>query len=131
MGFMKGRTNRATYWLSLGVIGVLLAITVLVFHTEVRVGEILLIWICVPRLHDIGRSGWIAGGGLLAEIALAIGAVVLFHDPDTAAAALGVVTLVIAALLIWLGCIPGNRSANKFGEPPASGIGIRPKSSSL
>ena len=131
MGFLKGRTNRATYWLSLGVIGVLIAVTVLVFHTQVKISEILLIWVCVPRLHDIGRSGWIAGGVFLAEITAAIGSIFLFHDPDTAAAALGVVTLVIAALLIWLGCIPGNRSANKFGDPPASGIGFRPKSSSL
>ncbi|KQY28765.1 hypothetical protein ASD38_14040 [Caulobacter sp. Root487D2Y] len=131
MGFLKGRTNRATYWLSLGVIGVLIAITVLVFHTQVKISEILLIWVCVPRLHDIGRSGWIAGGVFLTEIVVAVGVVFLIPDPDMSAAGLGVVVLVIAALLIWLGCIPGHRTTNAFGDPPGRGIGIRPKSSSL
>ena len=131
MGFLKGRTNRATYWLSLGVIAVLVAIAALVFHAPVKISEVVLIWVCVPRLHDIGRSGWIAAGVFLAEIVVAIGSVFLFSDPDMAAAMLGVMVLAIAGLLIWLGCIPGDRIVNDFGDPPARGIGFRPKSRSF
>jgi uncharacterized membrane protein YhaH (DUF805 family) len=127
MGFLKGRTNRTTYWFSLGVVAVLVMIVTLVFHKPVKISEAVLILVCVPRLHDIGRSGWIAAWVFLAEIVVAVGGVFLIPDPEIAAAALGVMVLVIAGLLIWLGCIPSEGGANRFGDPPKSGIDVRPR----
>lgn len=124
MGFLKGRTNRATYWLSLGVIAVLIAIVALVFHTQVKVSEILLVWVCVPRLHDIGRSGWIAVGVFLAEIVVIVGAAFTLKEVESVEILGGVVVLVIAGLLIWLGCIPGDRVSNVYGGQPRPGIGF-------
>jgi uncharacterized membrane protein YhaH (DUF805 family) len=126
MGFLQGRTNRATYWFSLGIVAVLLAIIALVFRGPAKVSEFVLIMVCVPRLHDIGRSGWIAAAVVLAEIGVAIGGVFVF-PVESFFAAMGVVVLLIAGLLIWLGTIPGEPLANRFGEQPAPGIGFRPK----
>ena len=128
MGFLKGRTNRATYWLSLGVIAVLIAISALVFHAQVKISEILLVWMCVPRLHDIGRSGWIAAGVFLAEIVVIVGAAFMLEDSGSVEAVGGVVVLVLAGLLIWLGVIPGEPIVNDYGAQPAPGVGFRPKS---
>ncbi|MBO9560357.1 MAG: DUF805 domain-containing protein [Caulobacter sp.] len=124
MGFLRGRTNRATYWLSLGVVATLIAITALVFHQPVKVSEILLIIVCVPRLHDIGRSGWIAGGVFIAEIVAIILAALLLHDEDGIYAVGGVAALIIGGLLIWLGCIPSDKVSNAYGGPPKPGIGF-------
>ncbi len=124
MGFLRGRTNRATYWLSLGVVAALIAITVLVFHAQAKVSEILLIMVCVPRLHDIGRSGWIAGGVLIAEVAAIVLAALLLHDEDGIYVVGGVAALIIGGLLIWLGCIPGEKVSNAYGGPPGARIGF-------
>jgi uncharacterized membrane protein YhaH (DUF805 family) len=35
---------------------------------------------------------------------------------------MGVFVVVVAGLMIWLGCVPGQPFANRFGEPPASGF---------
>lgn len=126
MGFLQGRANRATYWFSLGIVAVLLAIIALVFRGPAKVSEVVLIMVCVPRLHDIGRSGWIAGGVVLAEIAVAIGGIFIFLG-DTYFVAMGVMVLVIAGLLIWLGTLPGDPLTNRFGDQPAPGIGFKPK----
>lgn len=124
MAFLRGRTNRATYWLTLGVVAALIAIGALVFHTQVKISEIVLIAVCVPRLHDIGRSGWIAGWVFLIEIVVITLAALLLHDEDGILAVSGVMALVIAGLLIWLGCIPSDRVSNAYGGQPGPGVGF-------
>jgi uncharacterized membrane protein YhaH (DUF805 family) len=80
--------------------------------------------VCVPRLHDIGRSGWIAGGVFVAEIVAIILAAVLLDDEDGVMVVGGVVVLIIVGLLIWLGCIPSDRVSNAYGGQPKPGIGF-------
>ena len=125
MGFLSGRTNRPTYWLSLGVVVAIIGIGALVFHAQAKVSEIILIMVCVPRLHDIGRSGWVAVGVVLAEIVVLLGAVMLNVDDETFELLAGLTVLVIAGLLIWLGCIPSDKVSNRFGYEPTPGIGFR------
>jgi len=124
MGFLSGRANRATYWFSLGVVALLVVTGALLFHAPVKVSEIVLVFVCVPRLHDIGRSGWIAGGVFLVEIAVITAAALLLQDEDGILAVAGVMALVIAGLLIWLGCIPSDRVSNAYGGQPGPGIGF-------
>lgn len=130
MSFMKGRMNRATYWLTIGLIAILYLAFNLMGGKHVAVSEGVLIVICVPRLHDIGKSGWWAGAFFLLEIAVAVAAFSAL-SLDAAKAVLGLFVLVLVGFLVWLGSIPGQPEPNHFGEPPAPGIQFkaRPKSS--
>lgn len=125
MGFLSGRTNRPTYWFSLGVVAAIIAIGALVFQVQAKVSEMILVMVCVPRLHDIGRSGWIAVGVVLAEIVVLLGAVMLNVGDETFQILAGVTLLIIVGLLTWLGCIPSDKISNRFGYEPAPGIGFR------
>ena len=124
MKFLQGRTNRAVYWLSLGVLAALLAAIAYFDPGHATISEGVLTILCIPRLHDIGRSGWL----LLVPFALELGAVffsIAFLSFHTAMTVFGLVTLVCLALLVLLGCIPGDAQANRFGEPPAPGLSFR------
>src|ERR1700741_4457841 len=72
----RGRINRATYWLCLTAIAAIFAAILAFTDRRVPYGELVLIVLCVPRLHDIGRSGWWVGGVFIAEIAFTVGALV-------------------------------------------------------
>ena len=124
MSFMRGRINRAVYWLIVCVAIAMYVVIDLVARKPTGVSEVVLVFLCVPRLHDIGRSGWLVLWPILFEVGGAIAAFTLL-PLATATAAMGVVVLVIATLLIWLGCIPGQPTANKFGDPPTPGLGRR------
>jgi uncharacterized membrane protein YhaH (DUF805 family) len=117
-----GRVNRACYWLGLAMtISTLVAINML-SSEPVRISEAILAIFCVPRLHDIGRSGW----WLLAPLALEVGggiASAVYLPPETMEAA---PALVIVGFLIWLGAVPGEVKANRFGDPPPPGLQFRP-----
>jgi uncharacterized membrane protein YhaH (DUF805 family) len=122
MGF-SGRINRAVYWLFL--VMTIAALVVVNMLTSQHITEALIYLICIPRLHDIGRSGW----WLLAPLALEFGgaiAIVLYLPPDIADVAIGLIVLVIVGLLIWLGAVPGETEANRFGDPPAPGLQFKP-----
>lgn len=121
MDFLKGRTNRATYWLTVGICISLYAAIFLITGDHVSVSEIVLLIICIPRLHDIGKSGWWSGGLILVELAL-LALTITFLPLEQAQQAMGVFVLIVAGLMIWLGCVPGQPFANKFGEPPAPGF---------
>ena len=121
MDFLKGRMNRAVYWLCVGTVAVLLLLWTLLAPGTARVHEIVLVILCVPRLHDIGWSGW----WVLAPLSLEIGAAVLAFTTlplETAQPVMGVVVLVIFGLVAWLGTIPGQPHTNRFGEPPRPGL---------
>ncbi|MCX7359333.1 MAG: DUF805 domain-containing protein [Alphaproteobacteria bacterium] len=122
---LQGRINRAMYWLCVGVIVVLYVASNLLLERSVPVSEVILVILCVPRLHDIGLSGWLVVAPLALEICAVIAAFSLLPQ-EQALAAGGLVTLIIAALVIWLGIIPGNAAANRFGEPPQPGLTFKP-----
>ena len=55
----SGRTNRATYWTGIAVILVLMSVIGVATGKPPHIGEVVLIFLGVPRLHDIGKSGWL------------------------------------------------------------------------
>ena len=121
MGILRGRTNRATYLCGLAIVAAMVALVVLFAPDGKMPLEVVLVFLCVPRLHDIGRSGWYVLAFVLVEI---VGVIVAFTTLPLESAASGLwwVTLVWIALALGLGLIPGESSANRFGEPPAPGI---------
>lgn len=121
MAMLQGRMNRAMYWLCVAIIAALYFAMNFVFQKHTPISEVVLIFLCVPRLHDIGRSGWFA----LIPIALEIGAAVAAFSSlpqETALTVMGIIVLIIGGLIIWLGCIPGDPSTNRFGEAPTPGL---------
>jgi uncharacterized membrane protein YhaH (DUF805 family) len=123
LDFLKGRTNRATYWLGLGIgFGVLALIRIIM--RDASINEVLLLILAIPRLHDIGRSGW----WVLASLGLTFGAAALclaFIPAEDIGLALGAVVLGLLALLAWLGVVPGQADENRFGPRPRSGVDFR------
>ncbi len=125
--FWSGRINRATYWVWLGLILGLYRLFNLLSSKHTAVSEVVLILVCVPRLHDIGKSGWWAGGFFLAEIVIAVISFATL-PLKLATVPLGLFVVIVAGLMIWLGAIAGDPLANRFGEPPARGVTLtRPR----
>jgi len=87
-----------------------------------HVNEALLVLLAIPRLHDIGRTGWIAAGVFAVHFALVLALGLSIHDEALRLQAFGVVNLAVVALLIWLGAIRGDPNPNRFGGPPAPGL---------
>jgi len=123
---LKKRINRATYWASLGGVFALYAIINVLIPTRLHISEALLMYICIPRLHDFDKSGWLVLIALGFEIGVAILAF-SFLPKNIALAIMGLAVIIILMMLIWLGIIPGQPHANRFGEPPAPGVDFKPK----
>ena len=117
----RGRINRATYWLCLVVITAIFAAIIAFTDKRVPYGEIVLIVLCVPRLHDVGRSGWWVGGVLIAEIVIVVTALASLPE-DQALMVVGLFSLFILVGLVVLGALPGQPGPNRFGPPPAPGL---------
>jgi len=121
------RMNRASF-------GLLLAIMVAAYVVMVNVmkrppgAEILVVFITVPRLHDVGLSGWWILLLFLGEFAaILIGATVGGSSGILIGG--GIFVLVALLALIGLALIPGESGENRWGPPPAPGIRFgRPKS---
>jgi uncharacterized membrane protein YhaH (DUF805 family) len=128
MFFRYGRINRPTYFLMLSVI-VASYVALLAFLEEPpRVLEICLLLIGVPRLHDIGKSGWWAAGTILAEFIVIFGALpfaISANQTDIILTVGGVFVFVLLGLMIWLGCVPGQQTPNAYGDPPPSGLSFQ------
>ena len=120
MQWWQGRINRASYLVVLGFVLVLFAVLT-VFQKRGSFAEVVLIMLTVPRLHDIGKSGWWAGGFLLAEITI-VAISIVFLPLEAISIPLGFFIILVFGLMIWLGTIPGQPEANKYGEPPAPGF---------
>lgn len=119
LGPFRGRINRATYAVFLGVYVVVFAAAIAV---QFRIpGEVLLTFICVPRLHDLGRSGWWFGLAILLELVVVIAGLALLNMPGISAFA-GLVALAAPAMV--LAFIPGQHAANRFGSAPPPGVSI-------
>jgi len=108
------RTNRATFWASLAI----LALALVLFrwlHAPAGVAAALgLLVIAVPRLHDLGYSGWWAGGVLLALTGALLAAA--FHSEMVATHAAGGIILLLIAAALWLGIMPGEKKENRWGN---------------
>ena len=116
MYFLKGRTNRATYAVGLAV-SVALATVAIVLNVKIP-GEVLLAFVCAPRLHDLGMSAWWFAFAILGEIAVV--AAFAVNGAIDYAALPGIGMLLIPAIALLF--IPGQPDANRFGDRPAPGI---------
>jgi uncharacterized membrane protein YhaH (DUF805 family) len=125
MNWLNGRLNRSTYWLCLILIVAMLVLLRLA-HFQASVSEVVLIGVAVPRLHDVGRSGWWAvvafGVEIAAMILVGVASVVSKSPMVLVRDELGVVALLLFGALGVLGLWPGSRSENRFGPPPGLGI---------
>lgn len=125
------RMNRRTYWVCLGILAMWALFAGFVLHkTGGFIDELVVAGICVPRLHDIGKSGWIVGAVLVAYLAfLLIMATSLNSDLISASA--GIVAIGMAFVLVYLGLTPGDQGENRYGEQPPPGInlGLKPQES--
>lgn len=125
MNFLNYRYNRLTYWLSLAMFAALSFLMAFVLEKQAGyVSEFLLAIICVPRMHDIGKSGKIVMGILAVYFVVSLGLIFL-TDIDSALMALGVINIIIAGLLIWLGIIPGQPETSEYGNPPPNGVSFK------
>ena len=114
------RINRETY-------GALLGLAVAVYIVLINVmekppgAEVPFMFLLVPRLHDLGYSGWWALSLVAVEIVF-LGSVVLMGGSYALFVWSGL--FVIAALLglIVIALIPGEEGANRWGNSPPSGI---------
>ena len=116
---MRGRINRGEYWLALGIIVAFLIVVSVLGVRPPQVVELMLIFLCVPRLHDLGKSGWWVCIPLAIELVGAVAAFASF-SVDEAYVVFGGVMLVVVGCVVVLGLIPGQPNANRFGDPPQS-----------
>ena len=124
--FIKGRINRAVFWLCLVMMVIIAVVARLAFNTGHGLSEGILVIFCIPRLHDIGRSGWHVLWGVGTEL-IVMGMGLAFLPLALFPLAAGVATLLVFGLLIVLGCLKGDPAANRFGEPPPPGLGSKAK----
>jgi uncharacterized membrane protein YhaH (DUF805 family) len=122
---LKGRINRATYWAIVGVAIAAILISVLVFRRPLPAALVVMLIAAIPRLHDLGRTGWWAGGVFVALMALFFGGGFAL-PPKAFQNALGAAVLVLPVLLSALGGLPGQAGDNRFGPPPPRGLSIKP-----
>jgi uncharacterized membrane protein YhaH (DUF805 family) len=111
--------NRATYsaWLA-----ILIAAYIILTATIERPpgAEVAVAFLTVPRLHDIGRSGWWLLTLLAGEfLAVAIGWQGGEHGILLAG---GLFAFFALMVLVVIALIPGEPEANKWGEPPSPGF---------
>ena len=121
---MRGRFNRATYWLCLGILVALVAAMSIIGTRPPPVSEAMLVLLCVPRLHDLGKSGWWVVIPIGIELVTIVVAVTVFSTED-AYIVFGAAFLVVAGFIVVLGLIPGQPHANRFGDPPKSPFAFR------
>jgi uncharacterized membrane protein YhaH (DUF805 family) len=84
-----------------------------------------LVFICAPRLHDIGRSGWWVAAPLALGYVGGLAAALLLPS-ETAKTVIGSIPPIIPLLFVWLGVMPGDPEANGFGDPPPPGLQFKP-----
>lgn len=120
-GLFNYRINRATYWASIASFMLLLGVFA---HLGKLSGgiELMMVVVGIPRLHDIGRSGWLIGAAVLAEFTIFVGLMSAGASSGALEISLSILVLLIAALAVWLGFVPGQSESNRWGEPPAPGI---------
>jgi len=123
----KGRLNRIQYW------GCLLLLVAVYYglrkiDNKTTVSEVIIAILFIPRLHDMGRTGWWFMILVGAEIILGALMIITSSNPELYVSLIGLAFILFALVLgVW----PGQRGANRFGEPrPGLGIGKRKPSAS-
>jgi uncharacterized membrane protein YhaH (DUF805 family) len=115
------------YWGA--ILGLAIAFTIARhFDPKATIGEFLIVLVCVPRLHDIGRSGWWAGGAIAGEVVIMLALLAATHSMKATMIGMGLYVLVCAGLMVVLGLIPGQPGENRFG-PPMPALGRNPSAS--
>jgi uncharacterized membrane protein YhaH (DUF805 family) len=109
----KGRINRATYWVFLAILVAGVTAFVLLTKLPAPYTMFVLVALCTPRLHDFGRSGWWAGGVLIAYIILELASTSELR---------GLFLILMMLGLILLGIWRGRPGPNKYGPEPAPGV---------
>ena len=122
--FWLHRINRATYALLAGCVAVFSLMLGLFAPQSISLGELVWVLICVPRLHDIGRSGWWVAPPLVGGIALGVVAALTLTG-GRAEIAVAVLALVLFGLIGWLGSLKGEAGANRFGAAPPPGFNVQ------
>lgn len=130
-----GRWNRVTYWVWL------LPTMTASFFVYLRFGlnlplpddfiatttKSVCLIVCVPRLHDVGRSGW-WGAAVYAVYALGEIAIERSLWLETLVwRPVNTMTLwgsLFPLSLLFMGVWPGQKNPNKFGYPPPRGFAI-------
>ncbi|WP_158277986.1 DUF805 domain-containing protein [Caulobacter endophyticus] len=125
MHLLKARLNRASYWVIVGVAILATLVSALVFMRPLPAALVVMLIAAIPRLHDLGRTGWWAGGVFLALMALFFGGQYVLPR-QALQNALGVAVLVLPGLLVCLGALPGQKAENAFGSPPPKGLSFKP-----
>lgn len=116
----RGRINRATYWLFLAILVAGIVALVEITGRPAPFALILLVALCTPRLHDIGRSGWWAGGVVIAFLVVEFGAPAAMAE--NAGVVKGLYDLLMMSGMIVLGIRRGRTGPNRYGPQPAPGI---------
>ena len=114
----KGRMNRTLYWFGVALIVALYA-ALRFFDQKASVSEVVLAFICIPRLHDFGRTGWYFLLPIGVEIAAVVGMFV-FHETGLSLAIGGLMFIVF---IVVVGLIPGQQMSNRFGDQPRPWLG--------
>ena len=116
MIIVHGRANGPIFWTWLLGLYAAEAVCNFTIHGPFPLSQFLYPLICVPRLHDVGRSGWWAFGAAVAGIALGTLASV-YLSPTNARHARGAIVLVELILLVILAsCDPGRFVRTIRGE---------------
>lgn len=122
MRLLEGRINRATYWpVLVGAVCLILLLQILGLRSSI-VEILILSFVAIPRLHDMG---WSARWALLPLVGLVAGGLwagVTFSEPYQREVLVYTLSAMIYVLLIWLGCLKGQPEWNEFGDAPSNGI---------
>ncbi|RYD97802.1 MAG: DUF805 domain-containing protein [Sphingomonadales bacterium] len=119
------RYNRATYLTFLSIFVALIVVLANVMERPPGMGEVVLVLLGVPRLHDLGRSGWWMAAPIVAEIGLVTAMLARGSSLEDMQIGAGALTLAILVAMIVLGLIPGEDGPNRWGDPPPNGINWR------
>ena len=117
------RINRPTYGVLL--VGYLL-LYALIFNLVARPpgAEFGAVVLLIPRLHDLGRSGWWAGILIVAEIVV-IGIGLAAGDAQGIIIAGGLFVMLAVVAMVVIAFVPGQLRRNRWGEPPPPGFNFK------
>jgi uncharacterized membrane protein YhaH (DUF805 family) len=128
-GLHKGRLGRGMYWFLLGITAsIYLWAWIYLSINMIRANHItgnafILVVLCVPRLHDMGKSGWFV---LFLGVPVLLAAMV---GPSFSPEGQNAITLLmqsaIAGFVILLGIVRGDPKPNRWGAPPDLGLALR------
>lgn len=114
--YLKGRGNRTEYWTIIGLFTVLGAVLP-GMSAAAATGPMLVF--TIRRLHDFGQSGWWS----LLPIGVAIPATLAILVMPAAAPLLHAALIMCGVMFTaFVGLMPGDAAANRFGDPPPSGL---------